>query len=483
MSKKIPTNNTLHPAFYKMMDYLLDPQPNLTLLNKRGLTGFTHAPNEILDREGIDMQNYLGKEYFIDNPSDPIIRFSKKFMMEQRSNPEFLDNLRLKFPNYFQFSDYQNDICRTEYQLWLDSLKFQFYMQTLHEYLPKGISFQKFFSDIHLRIPHEKTLLIQLAGANRISLVSVVEERFDMFNNRINKLKKEQDENFTDRFKRSDLQKLIKSWGLNHDDTVYKARLSVYSNFTHDDIANKHEHDPLDILAIARPNCYTVPTQFIFPAGKTLEETRGYQPLNIFDRSTLAFAEDNNCFFNAHMLPIKSYGIRGKPIQMAGELGTDPILRKQTLKEPKLNTALCVYELIFSAISHMSVYSHPDFKEFCVRELKQQGLEPKKVTYHTGKPFKKMSNKPKFEHYLLDLNIPTECDDHTTGKAGKKRFHLVRGHLMRTQDKGFTWRRSHWRGNRELGVITKDYNIKIDPRIKRNKPDRHETTTVSAERT
>jgi hypothetical protein len=84
MSEKIPTNNTLHPAFYKMMDYLLDPQPNLTLLNKRGLTGFTHAPNEILDREGIDMQNYLGKEYFIDNPSDPIIRFSKKFMMEQR---------------------------------------------------------------------------------------------------------------------------------------------------------------------------------------------------------------------------------------------------------------------------------------------------------------------------------------------------------------------------------------------------------------
>ena len=152
---------------------------------------------------------------------------------------------------------------------------------------------------------------------------------------------------------------------------------------------------------------------------------------------------------------------------MAGELGTDPILRKQTLKEPKLNTAFCVYELIFSAISHMSVYSHPDFKEFCVRELKQQGLEPKKVTYQTGKPFKKMSNKPKFEHYLLDLNIPTECDDHTTGKAGKKRFHLVRGHLMRTQDKGFTWRRSHWRGNRKLGVITKDYNLKIDPRIKR----------------
>ena len=37
---------------------------------------------------------------------------------------------------------------------------------------------------------------------------------------------------------------------------------------------------------------------------------------------------------------------------------------------------------------------------------------------------------------------------------------------MRTPDGGFTWRRSHWRGNKKLGVITKDYNIKVDRRIK-----------------
>jgi hypothetical protein len=358
----------------------------------------------------------------------------------------------------------------------------------LHQYLPKGVFFNEFFKDIHLRMPHEKTLLIKELGGNRVCMVSVVEERLDMFENRMNKIKKEQDKKFTDRFKRSEIQKLIRSWGLNHDDTVYKARLSVYSNFNHADIANKHEHDPLDILAIARPNCYTVPAQFIFPAGKTLEETRNYQSFRMYDLSSLTFAEDNNCFFTAHTLPIKSYGIKGKPLKLTGleSYEKDPkakVVGKNIDKSGKYDTGFGCWELVMSAMAHMSVYSHPDFKEFCVRELKQQGLEPKKVTYHTGKPFKKMSNKPKFEHYLLDLNIPTECDDHTTGKAGKKRFHLVRGHLMRTQDKGFTWRRSHWRGNRELGVITKDYNIKIDPRIKRNKPDRHETTTVSAERT
>jgi len=472
------------------MDYLLDPQPNLTLLNKKGLTGFTHVPNELHESDASAIQKYLGKEYFIDNPSDPIIRFSKKFMMEQRSNPEFLDNLRLKFPNYFQHKNY-SDVCLAEYQLWLDSLKFQYYMGTLHQYLPKGVFFDEFFKDIHLRMPHEKTLLIEELGGNRVCMVSVVEERLDMFENRMNKIKKEQDKKFTDRFKRSEIQKLIRSWGLNHDDTVYKARLSVYSNLTHADIANKHEHDPLDILAIARPNCYTVPTQFIFPAGMPLEKTRKFQPLNIGDLSSLTFAEDNNCFFTAHTLPIKSYGIRGKPLQLeklySNHLGADPRrkeVEKNVEKAGKSNTASCCYDLVMSVMSHMSVYSHPDFKEFCVRELKQQGLEPKQITYTSSRPFKsRLTNKPKFEHYLLDLNIPTECDDHTTGKAGKKRFHLVRGHLMRTQDKGFTWRRSHWRGNRKLGVITKDYNIKIDPRIKINKPDRHETTTVSAERT
>ena len=89
------------------------------------------------------------------------------------------------------------------------------------------------------------------------------------------------------------------------------------------------------------------------------------------------------------------------------------------------------------------------------------------LSYHEGKPFNRLTQKPKYEHYLLDLTIPAESNDHTDGKAGKKRHHLVRGHIMRTREGGYTWRKSHWRGNRKLGVITKDYNIKIDKRIKK----------------
>ena len=138
---------------------------------------------------------------------------------------------------------------------------------------------------------------------------------------------------------------------------------------------------------------------------------------------------------------------------------------------PQINTlkdsqAMC-YELIFSAMSHMSIYGHPDFKAFCVRQLKKEGLTPMQLSYHEGKPFNRLTQKPKYEHYLLDLTIPAESDDHTDGKSGKKRYHLVRGHMMRTREGGFTWRKSHWRGNRKLGVITKDYNIKIDKRIRK----------------
>ena len=130
-------------------------------------------------------------------------------------------------------------------------------------------------------------------------------------------------------------------------------------------------------------------------------------------------------------------------------------------------SALGTHTLILSAMTHMSIYGHPDFKAFCVRQLKKEGLTPMQLSYHEGKPFGRISQKPKYEHYLLDLTIPAESDDHTDGKAGKKRYHLVRGHLMRTREGKFTWRKSHWRGNRKLGVITKDYNIKIDKRIKK----------------
>ena len=240
---------------------------------------------------------------------------------------------------------------------------------------------------------------------------------------------------------------------------VYLCIASTYSTENKKKWSNIDEYDLIDLEAMTRPTCFLIPNYVILPAGLTIKETQTFARMQLI-LSNMTPLKDNSCYIDAIQSPYKSFGIKGKPLKwhfMNDERPNN--FQKFTTVEHNFNR-------VFSAVSHMSVYSHPDFKDFCVRELKQQGLDPKKITYQTGRPFKKMNTKPKFEHYLLDLNIPTECDDHTTGKAGKKRFHLVRGHLMRTPDGGFTWRRSHWRGNKKLGVITKDYNIKVDRRIK-----------------
>jgi hypothetical protein len=422
MKNKTPTNNTLNPAFYKMMDFFLDKEKkHIRRLSNQGI---------------------LGYEYPEDNTP-------------------------------------YNQWTLDEYFKWNDSLKFQYDAHTLHKYLPKNIGFQQFFKDIHLRIPHENTLLIQVnedhdyLGGKKVNMVSVKEMSIQKFNEDVEIFPMKSSEVGVS------MKEVIDRWVAVGVKDLYLCVSSVYTWMTKDAWTNLHEYDPLDIQAITAPNCFSCPFFVILPAGLSLEQSRSFPPMTL-KTFNMDPTPDNSCYVDAICSPVRSHGIKNKPFVLQGmeELKKDTLLKKILReKNPKLNTTQQVWERVFSAVSHMSIYSHPDFKEFCVHELKQQGLEPKKVTYHSGNPFKKMSSKPKFEHYLLDLN------DHTTGKAGKKRFHLVRGHLMRTQDGGFAWRRSHWRGNRKLGVITKDYNIKIDPRIKRNKPDRHETTTVSAERT
>ena len=399
--------NTLNPAFYKMMDFFLDEKkPHIKRLADRGILGFTY-PEE-------------NKEFY-------------------------------------------NEWTKKQYEVWNDSLKFQFSMSTLHKSLPKNVSFQQFFKDIHLRVPHEKTLLLQHNEENSdtsmCQMVSVQE--MPLYKFEIDYIKKNSG---------VDWKNLISKWISYGVEDVYLCISNIYTNADKSAWSNLDEHDPLDIQAMTGPVCFSYPQMIVLPAGLTLEQTRNLQPAQVGSHE-MTITPDNSCYVDAICSPFKSYGIKGKPFLYHGaEKEQTKFFKAQALGKTvgmqKINTGMQLWERVFSAVSHMSVFSHPDFKEFCVRELKQKGLEPKQLTYSTGKPFPKNRKKPMYEHYLLDLNIPTECDDHTDGEAKKKRFHLVRGHLMRTPDGGFTWRKSHWRGNKKLGVITKDYNIKIDRRIK-----------------
>ena len=124
----------------------------------------------------------------------------------------------------------------------------------------------------------------------------------------------------------------------------------------------------------------------------------------------------------------------------------------------------------FQTLVHISVLTHPDFKDFCVDMLKKDGMQPNKTPYNKDNPYKSRPGwRPAFEHYVVTINVPDDVSKEADASSHKKRRHLVRGHLMRSHSPnstdGFVWRKSHWRGNREIGLVTKDYVMDIDERI------------------
>ena len=129
-----------------------------------------------------------------------------------------------------------------------------------------------------------------------------------------------------------------------------------------------------------------------------------------------------------------------------------------------------LWRAALQTLVHISVLTHPDFKDFCVNMLKKDGMQPNKTPYNKDNPYKSRPGwRPAFEHYVVTINVPDDVSKEADASAHKKRRHLVRGHLMRSHSPnstdGFVWRKSHWRGNREIGLVTKDYVMDVDERI------------------
>tara|TARA_R100001015_G_scaffold6233_1_gene2417 strand:- start:243 stop:1610 length:1368 start_codon:yes stop_codon:yes gene_type:complete len=444
--------NTLHPAFYKMMDFFLGAKTKGPMhkavfnLADRNLLGFNFPTGEQSLAEEKKMFDAYGPSW--------IDRLEKGLIQPG------------EMPNNESWGFYYSQHCRGQYDYWQDALKMQFEAQTLHRYLPKNTSLIDFFSDVQFRMPHENTLLMQQYDNNRVIFVHVIEENAKTF-----KKQRIYPQTTLNRFHKDHPNKIFKSWNLGRKDTVYTACLSVYTNINDQEILSKHEFDPLDIHAITRPICFSFPVSFSFPAGysltKTCEHIKPLASSLTKGANGTRLAYEDYSYFLPLFFPEFPF-IKGKKLITNKKEFSDGFLQKINTQINTLKDGILMCnELIFSAMSHMSIYGHPDFKAFCVRQLKKEGLTPIQLSYHEGKPFNRLTQKPKYEHYLLDLTIPAESDDHTDGRSGKKRYHLVRGHMMRTREGGFTWRKSHWRGNRKLGVITKDYNIKIDKRIKK----------------
>jgi hypothetical protein len=97
-----------------------------------------------------------------------------------------------------------------------------------------------------------------------------------------------------------------------------------------------------------------------------------------------------------------------------------------------------------------------------------QVLEEEKVTgieKQINKNFSLSSfiQKPNFEHKTLDIRLGNKNQQNIScnKKHNKKKMHGVRGHLRQLQNGKIVWVSPYKRGDSSLGVITKDYTLKV----------------------
>lgn len=70
--------------------------------------------------------------------------------------------------------------------------------------------------------------------------------------------------------------------------------------------------------------------------------------------------------------------------------------------------------------------------------------------------------KPKYEHKVLKLDLFGDTNSNgngITGESGSRAFHAVRKHLRQYSDGKITFVKAHFRGSKDVGLVTKDYEI------------------------
>ena len=208
----------------------------------------------------------------------------------------------------------------------------------------------------------------------------------------------------------------------------------------HEDLIRSHHH-----LACAFTQPFTTPG---FPVEKS------------FFEKTFQGSKQNNAFLYPWVENVKAHKRPNNRHVNGGEFSDAPLAH---------------WELARQVFLHMGIMNHPEFKSLCVEKLKMNGIQPKKAPFSAARPYKTRPGwRPPFEHYVVTINIPDEVSNESNASSHRKRHHLVRGHYMRTATKGFVWRKSHWRGNREMGVVTKDYVMDLEEKLQKSEEDPHE---------
>ena len=112
---------------------------------------------------------------------------------------------------------------------------------------------------------------------------------------------------------------------------------------------------------------------------------------------------------------------------------------------------------------HQSLSMLLQFPQIVATE-KVEGISHEQPIFEVRGNYKhsEMLFKPKYEHKILKLNLydnATNEGGEANGNGKARSLHAVRKHLRRLPNGKLTWVKAHFRGNREVGIITKDYEI------------------------
>ena len=376
---------------------------------------------------------------------------------------------------------------REEYDKWMKSVKYQFDIGTLVNVMPPNVTVSDFFKDIVVRIPNEQTLVIKEHGMFTV-MVSMEEYPKNEKHNEIREANARaiRDIRIGHQYFDSHYQFEFDSW--------VKCTLTFSSHLSPHHLREDLPHDVKQRL-LGRKSVF-FPFDFWVPIGNqiTVERLDALMPIPIpkegLDENMHLWNKSAPILYSHLYMPNRLQDAGIKPIinqkildeaekyipkkQLTNgekELTEAVKQNEQKIKEMGVTSSVwAACDMVINAVKSIGILFNPDFKEACVKTVLRGTIKPNNKFYSQDNPFKKLPQlKPKFEHYVVTLDIPDDVSTEPKYQGNKKRMHLVRGHLMRSKGKnavnGFVWRKSHWRGNKEVGVVTKDYIVNINENV------------------
>jgi hypothetical protein len=99
-----------------------------------------------------------------------------------------------------------------------------------------------------------------------------------------------------------------------------------------------------------------------------------------------------------------------------------------------------------------------------LRQRRHNGLTPEFLVAEAKRKrpkHKKKRKLPHFEHFVIELEVdaPEPGQSNITRAPHRKRQHEVKRHMRTCKSGKVVWVKEHWRGDKNLGVIRKDYEM------------------------